>query len=170
MTLQPHPVVCDKKGRLRDRICRIATEGPAAVDRRLDELAGEWTTGRMVKATTGLLLFAGLALTAFVSPWWLILMAVAGFILVQYWFFKGSWLAQFFALCGFRSGAAIEDERLALRVLRGDFRDLPTLSQIEDRDAVSRMEGEGGPAIDDDEDDLKYGPKEAADLIVHHTA
>jgi hypothetical protein len=168
MHLHPTLPTTDKKQLLlRERITAIAAEGREAVDRRLDELSGEWTTGRLVKATTAALLFAGLALTAFVSPWWLLLMAAAGLVLAQYWFFPRSWLAQVFALAGFRSGAAIEDERMALRVLRGDFRDLPTLRQIEDREAVTRMMDEGGPAIDDDEG--KYAPNEAADLIVSQT-
>ena len=153
---------------LYERITKIAEDGPVAIDRRLDELSREWTTGRLVKATTGAVLFVGLALTAFVSPWWLLLMAAAGIVLVQYWFFRVSWLAQLYALGGFRSGGQIEDERLALRVLRGDFRDLPTVHQIHDREALSRMEGEGGIVPDDD--DEKFDPKDAAARILEQTA
>ena len=33
----------------------------------------------------------------------------------------------------------------------GDFASLPTVHTIEDRDAISRMEGEGGPAVETDD-------------------
>jgi hypothetical protein len=164
-TIQPEKLTACRKEALCERITQIAADGPGAIDRRLDELSREWTTGRLVKATTGVMLFAGLALTAFVSPWWLILMGLAGITLVQYWFFPSSWLAMLYAQCGFRSGARIEDERLALRVLRGDFKHLPTIAEVDDRDAVTRMVDEGGPALDDD--DEKFAPKEAADRILH---
>lgn len=152
---------------LSGRLAEIVAEGPTAIDRRLCQLEREWTAGRLVKATAAGLLVVSLALTAFVSPWWLILSGVATLILTQYWFFKDSWLAQVYSHWGFRSGSQIEDERLVLRVLRGDFRHLPTLNQIEDRDAVTRMADEGGPVPDDD--DEKYDPKEAARKILQGT-
>lgn len=152
---------------LCDRLAEIVAEGPAAIDRRLCQLEREWTSGRLVKATAAGLLILSLALTAAFSPWWLILTGVATLVLTQYWFFKGSWLAQLYAHWGFRSGAQIEDERLVLRVLRGDFRHLPTLHQIEDRDAMTRLADDGGYIPDDD--DEKYDPREAARKILQGT-
>lgn len=150
---------------LCERIAHIAEQGPAAISRRLDELSSEWTIGRWVKVICGLLLLAGVALTAAVNPWWVgaVLVAVAGATLMQYLFFRRSWLGAIFAAAGVRSGCVIEDERIALRVLRGDFRFLPTVAQIHDRDAVTRMADEGGPALDEDDD--MYDPREAAQLI-----
>ena len=52
---------------------------------------------------------------------------------------------------GFRSGTDIDQEKFALRVLRGDFKHLPTLHEIESKDDISRLEGEGGITIDPDE-------------------
>jgi hypothetical protein len=145
-----------------DRLAAVAAKGPDAVQRRLDELNREWTIGRWVKAACGLLLLAGVGLTA-LNPWWLALVAVAGATLVQYWFFKRSWLGEIVAAFGVRSGAVIEDERIALRVLRGDFRHLPSIGQIREKEEVDRMVGEGGPALDDDDD--KYDVREAAQMI-----
>jgi hypothetical protein len=155
---------------LCERIARIAEQGPDAVSRRLDELNAEWTIGRWVKVVCGLLLLSGVALTATVNPWWIGggLVAVAGATLVQYLFFRRSWLGAAFAAAGVRSGAVIEDERIALRVLRGDFKLLPTLNQIQDREAVSRMAGEGGPALDEDDD--MYDSREAAQMIAAGSA
>ena len=166
MTTELRPT-CQSYQSLCVRLTQIADQGPAAVDKRLAELESEWTSGRMVKATTGVLLAAGLALTAWVSPWWLILVAVTGVGLLQYLFWPRSWLGGLYWHCGFRSGSDIEDERIALRVLRGDFRHLPTISHVEDRDAVTRMEGEGGPACEVEDD--KLDAREAAALIVDRT-
>lgn len=151
---------------LPTRLAEIAANGPAAIDHRLEELDCEWTTGRLVKASSGVLLLTGLALAAFVNPWWLILPAIAGVVLIQYVFFCRSWLTDVFSAAGFRSGAEIENERIALRILRGDFRQLPTVFEVEDREAVTRMEGEGGIAVDADDD--KLDPREAANRILQH--
>jgi hypothetical protein len=167
MTVQPKPPI-DKKQQLRERISKIAVDGPAAVDRRLDELGCEWTTGRLVKAASGAMLLAGLLpARRSVGKVGLALMLASGATLAQYWICKRSWLADVFAQLGVRSGTEIEDERIALRILRGDFRDLPTLHHIEDDDAMSRMADEGGPAYDPDDD--KVDPKRAAELIVQQT-
>jgi len=155
---------CKTHRELCDRLTRIAEQGRDAVNARIAELDREWTSGRLVKAVTGVLLLAGLALTAWVSPWWLILVAVAGVVLLQYLFQSRSWLAEVFIRCGYRMGAQIEDERIALRVLRGDFRHLPTLGNIVDRDAIARMEGEGGPSVEPTED--KYDARDAASQIL----
>ncbi|WP_149111196.1 hypothetical protein [Limnoglobus roseus] len=152
---------------LPDRLATIASNGPTAIAHRLSELDTEWTTGRAVKATTGLLLVAGIFLAAFVDPWWLILPAVAGAALLQYMFFRRSWLTHIFSAAGLRSGAEIENERIALRVLRGDFQQLPTVFQVEDRDAVCRMEGEGGSCVGDE--CTKIDPRDAATMILEQT-
>lgn len=166
MTTEIRPT-CKSFQQLCHRLTQIADQGPEAVAKRLDELDREWTSGRLVKAMTGVLLLTGLALTAWVSPWWLILVAGTALVMLQYLFRPRSWLGETFTFCGFRSGARIEDERIALRVLRGDFRHLPTLGHIEDRDAIARMEGEGGPAVEADED--KYAARDAAVLILGST-
>lgn len=149
------------------RIARLAEQGPDAVNRRLSELNREWTVGRWVKAVCGLTLIAGLALALTVSPWWLLLVGVGGATLMQYLFFKRSVMGGLLTAAGVRSGAVIDDERLALRVLRGDFKCLPTIGEIHDRDSISRMVDEGGPAMDDDDD--KMASHEAAVLITAGT-
>jgi hypothetical protein len=139
---------------LCDRIARIAEQGPGAVNRRLAELTREWTVGRWVKALCGLTLVGGLVLTLTVGPWWLLLAGVGGATLMQYLFFKHSVMGWLLTAAGVRPGSVIDDERLALRVLRGDFKCLPTLGQVHDHDAISRMMDDGGPALDDDDDKL----------------
>ncbi len=155
LTQTPSPICASPDKTLCDRIARIAEEGPEAVTRRLTELDAEWTVGRWVKVICGGMLLAGLVLALAVDPWWLLLVGVGGVILTQYLFFRRSVLGWLLTPAGVRPGAEIEDERIALRVLRGDFKCLPTLGQVrEEDDAVSRMVDEGGPALDDDDDKL----------------
>lgn len=152
---------------LCQQITKVLEEGPCAIEKRIAELEREWTAGRLVKASTGVSILLGLVLAAYVSPWFLILPALSALVLLQYLFFARSWFAEIFISFGYRSGAQIEDERIAMRILRGDFKKLPTLAHIEDREALSRLEGEGGPAIEHDCD--KFDVREAAEVILQST-
>ena len=49
------------------------------------------------------------------------------------------------------SDAEIDQEKFALKALRGDFRGLPTIQEIENKDDIMRLEGEGGISIDPEE-------------------
>jgi hypothetical protein len=142
---------CSKLDTLEQRLACIADAGPQAIEDRLAELDREWTAGRATKATIGVLLVVGLALTAILNPWWLIMPAVGGVFLLQYLFARTSWLGKAFHEMGFRTGAEVDQEKMALKVLRGDFRHLPTVHDIESHEDISRLEGEGGIAVDLDE-------------------
>ena len=153
---------CSKLQTLEQRLACLADAGPQAIDERLEELEREWTAGRATKATIGVLLVIGFALTALAGPWWLILPAVGGVFLLQYLFSRSSWLGKMFHETGFRTGFEVDQEKVSLRILRGDFRQLPTVHDIESREDISRLEGEGGIAFDDD---TKVDPSEAAKAV-----
>ena len=142
---------CNDQVGLEKRLACLADAGPHAITDRLGQLDREWSAGRMTKATIGLLIVSGLALTALAGPWWLVLPAIGGFFLLQYLFSRTSWLGATFREMGFRSGGDIDQEKFALRVLRGDFKHLPTVHEIESKDDISRLEGEGGIALDPEE-------------------
>lgn len=142
---------CLKESNLEKRLACLADAGPQAISDRIAQLDREWSAGRMTKATIGVMLVAGLALTALANPWWLILPAAGGLFLLQYLFSRTSWLGATFREMGFRSGADIDQEKFALRALRGDFKNLPTYHEIENKEEIARLEGEGGPALDPDE-------------------
>jgi len=148
---------------LECRLKKAIDSGTVAIDERIEELHTEWTAGRAAKVTTGMLVVAGLILSLTLSLWWLILPILGGALLFQYAFSKTSLVSDIFRHMGFRSGGEIEEELIALRVLRGDFATLPTVHTIEDRDAVSRMEGEGGPAPLNEEE-----PKQDLHAAVKH--
>ena len=151
MNLQLGAGRCSEKGGLEARLACLAESGPQAIADRLTKLDREWSAGRMTKVTIGVMLVAGLALTAALNPWWLVLPAVGGLFLLQYLFSRTSWLGATFREMGFRQGSEIDQEKFALRALRGDFKNLPTIQEIESKDDISRLEGEGGIAVDPDE-------------------
>ena len=118
----------------------------------------------MTKAVIGVLLVLGLALTALLNPWWLIMPAIGGLFLLQYLFSRTSWLGKVFQEMGFRTSSEVDQEKMALKVLRGDFRSLPTLHDVEKHDDISRLEGEGGITVDPQES--KIDPADAAKVAV----
>src|SRR5262245_39909844 len=150
---------CSAEESLEKRLACLADAGPQAITDRLAQLDREWTAGRMTKATIGVLVITGLALTAFVSAWWLVLPAIGGLFLLQYRSSRTSWRGATFRELGFRAGAEIDQEKFALRALRGDFKHLPTVHEIESKDDISRLEGEGGIALDPEE--AKRDPRDA---------
>jgi len=155
---------CSKLQTLEQRLACLADAGPQAIEGRLDELEREWTAGRATKAVIGILIVVGFGLTALFNPWWLILPAVGGVFLLQYLFSRTSWLGKVFHEIGFRTGSEVDQEKMALKVLRGDFRHLPTVLDIEKREDIARLEGEGGIAIDPDES--KVDPLDAAKVVL----
>jgi hypothetical protein len=140
-----------EEGTLEMRLACLADAGPQAITDRLNELEREWSAGRVTKAALGLMIIAGLVPAVVLSPWWLVLPALGGLFLAQYLFTRSSLLGAFFRAVGFRSGADIDQEKFALKVLRGDFRQLPTCHEIENKEDISRLEGEGGIALDPEE-------------------
>ncbi len=155
---------CSKNETLEQRLACIADAGPQAIEDRLAELESEWSAGRVTKVVIGILLVAGLALTALLNPWWLIMPAIGGVFLLQYLFSRTSWLGKVFQEMGFRTSSEIDQEKMALKVLRGDFRSLPTVLDIEKRDDISRLEGEGGIIVEPEVS--KVDPVEAAKEVV----
>jgi hypothetical protein len=163
-TARKHNAVCARTENLQERLACIADAGPQAIEDRLTDLDREWTAGRITKAVIGVALVVGFVLAAFVNPWWLILPAVGGLFLLQYLFDRTSWLGRLFHTMGFRHGSEVDQEKMALKVLRGDFRDVPTVLDIESREDISRLEGEGGITYEPEES--KVDPADAAKIAV----
>ena len=154
------PQSCSKHETLEQRLACLADAGPQAIEDRLNELEREWTAGRATKATIGVLIVVGFGMTALLNPWWLVLPALGGVFLLQYLFSRTSWLGLMFREVGFRTGFEVDQEKIALKALRGDFRHLPTLLDIESHEDISRLEGEGGISVDPDTS--KVDPIDAA--------
>ena len=154
---------------LQCRLAQLADAGPAAINDRLAQLDREWSAGRATKVTLAFVVLVGMAMTLAFGTWWAILPVAGGLFLFQYAFTRTSWMGNMFREVGFRSGAQIEEEKFALKTLRGDFRHLPTLHDIEKQEDISRLEGEGGPALDDDQLPPKVDPKDAVKDVLEAT-
>jgi len=143
---------CQEKNTLEARLACLADAGRQAITERLEEIEREWSAGRATKATIGVVVIAGLALAGLTgNAWWLLLPSTGGLLLLQYVFTRSSWLGATFREMGLRSGADIDEEKFALKALRGDFRGLPTIHEIENQDDIMRLEGEGGISLDSEE-------------------
>ena len=94
------------------------------LDIRLQELDREWDIERILEANAATISLIGLSLARFVSRrWFLLPAAVAGFLFqhaVQGWCPP----VALFRRLGVRTQREIDEERYALKVLRGDFKDV----------------------------------------------
>jgi len=129
-------------------IVRCATSSTEEIDRRLAELDREWDIERALEANAGAATLTGVALGALVDRRWFLLPAlVGGFLLthaVQGWCPPLPLLRRL----GFRTAAEIDEERYALKALRGDFRHLAPVTTTDHQEALARFEGEGGAVLD----------------------
>ena len=112
-----------------ENVARVAAQGTAAIDRRLDELDREWDIERMLEANAASAVLIGSALGAFVDRRFFALPAVvAGFLLqhaIQGWCPP----LPLFRRVLVRTATEINHERYALKAIRGDF----TASEYADR-------------------------------------
>ena len=119
-------------------VARTAAAGWPAIDRRLAELDREWDIERTLEANAAGISLIGLALgTAVDRRFFLLPGLVAGFLLqhaLQGWCPP----VTFFRRRGFRTASEIDQERYALKALRGDFRNVPATPQ-EDSSARVRQ-------------------------------
>jgi hypothetical protein len=108
--------------RTDERVARIAAEGPEAIENRLAELDEEWDIERYVESLAPTFTLTGLQHGATGSPQWLIFPAVIQTFFLQHalqgWCPPVPVLRRF----GVRTCAEIEEERTALKALRGDFK------------------------------------------------
>jgi hypothetical protein len=144
--------------RIRSSLERHAQGTPECLERRLTQLDHEWDTDRVVETVYSSLILAGLTLGSF-SPRLRWLAGVGATSLLSHALFGWDPLLPLYRHA-FRTSAEIDQERDALKAVRGDFQKLTGFVTPEDRDAISRLEGEGGPAYD--------GPSsvDAADEVV----
>lgn len=106
---------------MEERVARIATAGPEAIAQRLEELDREWDTERTLETNAATLTVVGSALALFVDRRFAVIpLVVSGFLLqhaVQGWCPP----LPVFRRSGYRTQFEIEQERYALKAIRGDF-------------------------------------------------
>ena len=134
----------------RCNVAHLAGATPAEIDRRLRELDQEWDIERILETNASIAMLTGLTLGATVDRrWYALSAAVAGFLLqhaIQGWCPPMPILRRL----GYRTSYEIDEERYALKTIRGDFADAgrPRVGEPEIH-ALERFEDEGGPAHDE---------------------
>ena len=108
----------------RARVARYADASPAAIEARLEALDQEWDIERMLEANAATAVMTGVLLGATVDRRWFLFPAVVGGFLLQHaiqgWCPPLLW----FRRMGVRTQPEIDEEKYALKALRGDFRDV----------------------------------------------
>lgn len=120
-------------------VARYSRATAPAIDERLAELDREWNIERALQANAGALALAGLGLGAFVDRRFYALPALVAGFLVQH--ALQGWCPPLALLrrLGFRTQAEIEQERYALKALRGDFGDSTRTMSGSSRDRLGRI-------------------------------
>jgi hypothetical protein len=93
------------------------------IDQRLRDLDREWNIERVLQTNASVFALSGLIMGVFRKNWFLLPGIVAGFLLqqsIQGWCPPVSVLRRL----GFRTSKEIDQERYALKALRGDFKDI----------------------------------------------
>jgi hypothetical protein len=100
---------------------RRCVGSPLAIERRLRELDREWDIERVLETNASLVAFAGVVMSARFGGRWLALPALVTAFLFQH--AVQGWCPPVPVLrrLGVRTSREIEVERVALKILRGDF-------------------------------------------------
>lgn len=112
----------------KENIERYSSLDADAITTRINELDREWDIERALEVNMSSVALTGIALTVFYSRRWLVLPSIVlGFFLqhaIQGWCPPLPVLRRL----GFRTRKEIDQEKYALKVLRGDFREPDKLS------------------------------------------
>lgn len=105
----------------RERIAYFANRSPQEMTRRIEELDHEWDVERTLECNAAALGFTGVVLAATSDRRWLVLPGLVTGFLFQH--ALQGWCPPLPVLrrLGFRTSAEINEERYALKALRGDF-------------------------------------------------
>ena len=114
----------DIRRRTERNVAIAATRGPGAIARRLRELDREWDIERTLEANAATVALIGLGLGALVDRRFFVVPAIVSGFLLQH--AVQGWCPPLpvFRRMGVRTQREIDEERFALKALRGDFEDL----------------------------------------------
>ena len=125
--------------RTEEHVARTAAGGPHAIDRRLAELEREWDIERYVETLAPSFTLFGMLMAATGSKRWLILPAAVQTFFLQH--ALQGWCPPIPLLrrLGVRTIHEIEQERYALKALRGDFRRVGDSAPRESTEALEAV-------------------------------
>jgi hypothetical protein len=104
-----------------ENVARHGSRGDEAIERRLHQLDQEWDIERTLVANAATVALVGLGLGAFVDRRFLALPAVVAGFLLQHSLQGWCPPVPIFRRLGIRTQPEIEQERYALKAIRGDF-------------------------------------------------
>lgn len=127
------------RSRTEDNIKRHKSAGNKLIDRRLVELDHEWDMERTLEANASALALIGLVLGMTANKKWLALPTIVAGFLFQHALQGWCPPVPVFRRLGFRTADEIDDEKYALKIMRGDFTEVnPSSGAVEILRAVSR--------------------------------
>lgn len=100
---------------------RFATADENAITKRLQELEREWDIERTLEANAAAIAFTGVVLAASIDRRFLVIPGIVGAFLFQHAVQGWCPPVPLFRSLGVRTTKEIDDERIALKALRGDF-------------------------------------------------
>ncbi len=106
----------------RENVARYATTDDEAIQQRLSELDQEWDIERTLEANAAAAVLIGTGLGAFVDRRFFALPAVVAGFLLQHALQGWCPPLPVFLRLGFRTQTEIDQERYALKAMRGDFK------------------------------------------------
>jgi hypothetical protein len=124
-------------------VAHVASRGPAAIARRLEELDREWDIERTLEANAATIILVALGLGFSVNRRWFALPAVVATFLLQHALQGWCPPVPIFRRRGIRTEREINLERTALRILRGDFESTTT----DPHEAVRMAKGNGASLL-----------------------
>jgi hypothetical protein len=110
---------------IRENVEIHAALGPRAIGMRLQEVDREWDIERLLEANAATIALVGLGLGAFLDRRFLLLPAAVATFLLQHAIQGWCPPVPLFRALGVRTASEIDEERSALKALRGDFDDVP---------------------------------------------
>lgn len=109
------------RSRIEKNVAAYAGAPPEVIERRIDELDKEWDIERALESNAAGVILSGLVLGTFVHRRWLALSGVAAAFLLQHALQGWCPPLPIFRRLGVRTASEIDEEREALRILRGDY-------------------------------------------------
>lgn len=111
------------------RIVEYSRKTPEEIGARITELDREWDIERVVETGAGTMALTGVLMSGLKSRKWLLISAATLGILLQHSLTRRSFPIQALRALGIRTRREIDAEKYALRMLRGDFDNLPSVSE-----------------------------------------
>ena len=122
--------------KIKESIAFHASQGKGAISSRIHELDKEWDTERVLEVNMPIVALIGLALGAFVHPYWLAFPTVVLLFFLQHTIQGWCPPLPIFRSLGYRTKQEIHKEKYALKLLRGDFDNLTGNAQQGDSSVI----------------------------------